>query len=509
MDVQKYDIVRPDGRFEERWWKPANAPLVDDNGNVVAIIHHVEDITAEHRATEALRANEERFRQFGDASQDILWMRDAETLQWRYLTPAFETIYGLSRAEAMEGDNYRSWLDLVVPEDRDHADQSIARIRAGEHVTFDYRIRRLSDGAIRWLRNTDFPIRGAAGEVVLFGGVGHDFTGVRETERQLQTLMEGIPQLVWRSGDEGRWAWSSPQWQDFTGQSLEASLALGWLDAVHPDDREATLQAWEAARRHGMLDTEYRVHRASDGAYLWHHTRSVPIRDESGRIVEWLGTTTDVQQLKELQERQEVMVAELQHRTRNLIAVVRSIAGQTMAQTGPTEAFREEFNHRLEALARVQGLLSRSDEEPITIEALIRLELDALGAKPEPGRIDVEGPAVRVRHSVVQTLALALHELATNARKYGALSSETGRLDVRWHVYSDARGERLALKWEEVGGQPPKTGGDARRGYGRELIEQALPYSLNAKTSVEHDAAGLRCTIDMPLERNRSRRKAA
>jgi PAS domain S-box-containing protein len=321
--------------------------------------------------------------------------------------------------------------------------------------------------------------------------------------------MEGIPQLVWRSGDEGRWTWSSPQWQSFTGQSLAESLGLGWLDAVHSEDRDATMRAWEAAKPHGMLDIEYRVHRASDGAYLWHHTRSVPVRDEGGRIVEWLGTTTDVQQLKEFQERQEVMVAELQHRTRNLIAVVRSIAQQTMAQTGPTEAFRDEFNHRLEALARVQGLLSRSDEEPITIEALIRMELDALGAKAEPGRIEVDGPPVRIRPTVVQTLALALHELATNARKYGALSNSDGRLAITWRTYEDGNKERLALDWAESGGQPPKPNGDPRRGYGRELIERALPYSLNARTSFEHDEAGLRCTIVMPLERTRSRRRVA
>jgi two-component sensor histidine kinase len=216
-----------------------------------------------------------------------------------------------------------------------------------------------------------------------------------------------------------------------------------------------------------------------------------------------------VQQLKQLQERQQVMVAELQHRTRNLIAEVRSIAQQTMAQTGPTEAFRDELNHRLEALARVQGLLSRSEEAPITIEALIRMELDALGAQPEPGRIDVDGPAVRIRHSVVQTLALALHELATNARKYGGLATENGRLRITWRTYDAGKGEGLTLEWTESGGQKPDQADDARRGYGRELIERALPYSLNAKTSFEHDETGLRCTIDLPLKRTMSRRRAA
>lgn len=158
------------------------------------------------------------------------------------------------------------------------------------------------------------------------------------------------------------------------------------------------------------------------------------------------------------------MVAELQHRTRNLITVVRSIAGQTMARTGPTEAFREEFNHRLEALARVQGLLSRSDEEPTTVEALIRMELDALGLKNGlAGRVAFGGPPARIRHSVVQTLALALHELATNARKHGALSTDAGRLDVCWQVRGEnGQGRRLLLDWTEEGGPSPDTSAAAR-----------------------------------------------
>lgn len=110
------------------------------------------------------------------------------------------------------------------------------------------------------------------------------------------------------------------------------------------------------------------------------------------------------------------MVHELQHRTRNLIAVVASVARQTMDKTGPTEAFRTAFNQRLEVLARVQGLLSTADQEPITLRGLVKLELDALGAT-EGERVTLSGPPVRIRFSVVQTLARALHELATNARR--------------------------------------------------------------------------------------------
>ena len=123
-------------------------------------------------------------------------------------------------------------------------------------------------------------------------------------EQHLRTLVDGVPQLLWRSSDMGHWTWASSQWLTFTGQSQEESHDRGWLDAVHPDDREHTLAAWKEARRHGQLDVEFRVRRAADGAYLWHRTRSNPVRDRAGRIVEWLGSTTDIEELKVLQHRQ-------------------------------------------------------------------------------------------------------------------------------------------------------------------------------------------------------------
>lgn len=460
---------------------------------------------ARHRGDEALRESEARFRQFAEASSEVLWIRDATTLEWEYLSPAFEAIYGLSVTDALTGDTFRNWTDLIVADDRETAAACIQRVREGGHATFEYRVHR-PDGGLRWLRNTDFPMRGPSGAVERVGGVGQDVTelkrveaALRESEGRLRTLMEGIPQLVWRSRDEGDWTWAGPQWLAFTGQSQEASHGLGWLDAVHPDDREASLRAWDEARPHGRLDTEFRVRPAGDGAYLWHRTRSVPVRDPSGHILEWLGTTTDVDDLRRLQEEQTVMVAELQHRTRNLIAVVRSIAQQTMTQTGPGEDFREQFNARLGALSRVQGLLSRAQSEPIAIGQLVRLELDALGARTE-GHIALEGPEVLLRPSMVQTLALALHELATNARKYGALSTEGGRLAVRWSVKeSEDEGRRLVLAWMEhdIGHSTEER--SSRRGYGRELIERALPYALQARTRYELGATELHCSIDLPL----------
>ncbi len=262
------------------------------------------------------------------------------------------------------------------------------------------------------------------------------------------------------------------------------------------------MDIWRAADRIGRLEIEARIYHAPDGRYRWFQTRATAVRDEQGRIVEWLGTSTDVDDLRAYQERQGVMVDELQHRTRNLIGVVRSISAQTMRNSDTMEEFEAAFNQRLGALSRVQGLLSRSDDEPITLGALLRSELAALAADELSERTLTRGPEVRLPKGTVQTFALALHELATNARKYGALANSKGRLQVTWQTYADASGRRLGLEWREIDldrsreEQSPmmKPGG-----YGRELIERALPYVLQARTTYDLGETELICTIDLPL----------
>ena len=203
-------------------------------------------------------------------------------------------------------------------------------------------------------------------------------------------------------------------------------------------------------------------------------------------------------ELLRLREQQADMAAELQHRTRNLIAVVRSLANQTMRRTQPSEAFREQFTGQLVALSRVQGLLSRSGQEPITLRALIETELDALGSALRD-RIVLEGPQVSIRKAVVQSFALALYELITTASRHGGLTNGHGRLTVTWRIDTTEEGRRLSLDWIEEGLDPAHEEASIRRGYDRELIERALPYMLGGKGRYDVTETELRCSIELPL----------
>lgn len=288
------------------------------------------------------------------------------------------------------------------------------------------------------------------------------------------------------------------------GWSAEEALGQPAAILYTPEDRAENVpeQEVETARREGIAPN-VRWHVRKDGSRVFIEGSRHVLHGIQGTAAAFLKIGQDVTERRQAHERREVLVAELQHRTRNLIAVVRSIARQTMAHTGPTEAFRETFDDRLEALSRVQGLLSRSEHEPITLRALLALELDALGAI-ESDRVTLAGPSVRIRSSVVQTLALAIHELATNARKYGALTEGGGRLNITWHLRNGNAGRRVHVAWHEGGLAPPDSVTASSRpegGYGRMLIEQALPYALGAETTYDLGPTELRCTIDLPLER--------
>jgi len=215
-----------------------------------------------------------------------------------------------------------------------------------------------------------------------------------------------------------------------------------------------------------------------------------------------------------MQDRLRVLVSELQHRTRNLMAVVLGVMRRTRKGSPDLDRFAIAFQSRLDALARVQGLLSRLDEgDRVAFDELVQAELGAMGAldRGEGGvQVTLDGPkGVRLRSSTVQTFALALHELATNAIKYGALAQRGGRLALRWRRARLASGPGLRVEWVESGVVMPEPGAAPQGGgYGRELIERALPYQLGAETTYELGADGVRCTITLPLSSSKERADA-
>ncbi|WP_052730483.1 sensor histidine kinase [Sphingomonas sp. SRS2] len=295
-------------------------------------------------------------------------------------------------------------------------------------------------------------------------------------------------------------AWGSPQWIEFTGLSLEDSLRFGWLNAVHPDDRDLTQGAWEAARASREYYVEHRIYRQADGEYRWHQTRARPLEGAVFGADEWVGTMTDIHELRGLKDRQDVLMAELQHRTRNLLAVVQSIVSQTVQSSTSLETFAPEFESRLGALGRVQSLLARVDHNDVDLHTLIAAELAAHSDGNSPSsKVQIDGPPVALPATSAQALGLALHELATNAVKYGALAQAPAKLDIHWRIQPGPAKPVVELEWRESGVTMPAPSTARRKGYGSELIERALPYQLRAKTRLIFEPDGVCCSIAVPI----------
>ncbi|MER2251643.1 PAS domain S-box protein [Methylorubrum podarium] len=523
------------GRVEDAWFTLTYSPLRDEAGEIAGILVVLLETTARVLADRALRESEARFRAeleqqvqertaelqasrdllkaTMDSSMDMIQVfkavRDASgeivDFEWILNNHTSESLYGRVRGESLlernpgviqEGifETFKRVTETGQPSTAEHH---------YVHEQFDgwffQCAVKLGDGVATTTK--EISAWKAAQEEVLRLRDEIAQAALRESEERFRALARLIPVLLWRTDEDGRHNSLNEAWLTYTGQTPQQSQDGGWLEAIHPDDREAASAAFRTGReQQRLIEVQQRIRR-HDGQYRWFLVRQAPIVDAEGQVTQWIGAAMDIHDLHDLQERQAVLVAELQHRTRNLLGVVRSIAHQTMVQTGPTERFREQFNDRLAALSRVQGLLSRSDQEPITLRTLIRTELEALGGGDYADRIHIAGPPVRLRKASVQTLALAVHELATNARKYGALTSEHGRLSVTWRADADDRGGgTLLIEWIEEGISRPREGrGPTRRGYGRELIEQAMPYALNAKTRYELGETRLRCAIELPL----------
>ena len=208
----------------------------------------------------------------------------------------------------------------------------------------------------------------------------------------------------------------------------------------------------------------------------------------------------DITQRKRDEARQRLLISELQHRVKNILAVVRSITSRTVERSEGLEDFAAHFDGRLRALARTQAVLARHADAEFDLDEMVREELLSHAAH-DGDHIEIDGPSVRLRQKAAEIFALALHELATNAVKYGALSSPSGSVSVTWRIMTTSAGPWLSFEWREAGVAvvDPSPG---RTGFGRDLIERGLPYDLaGAVTSIDFAPGGVQCRIELPLDR--------
>jgi two-component sensor histidine kinase len=317
-------------------------------------------------------------------------------------------------------------------------------------------------------------------------------------EDRFHKLIQAIPQLVFGARDGGQCVWSSPQWTASTDLAETGSLGHGWLAALHPDDRE-TIEAWDRDAPGRGFDRACRVWRSSEGRYRLSRLQTVPLgRHAASRELDWLCILTDVDDLRSLQDQRRALRTDLQYRVRNIMGVVRSIIQRSAETADTVEEYAAHLDGRMHALARTHAVLTRTPEAAIGLEELVAEELVAQGASGEQ-QVCIAGPDLRLRAKAAETLGLALHELATNAVKYGALSQPAGRIDVHWTFIGGAPPRGVVLEWQEFG-VPMIAASPRRSGFGSEVIERSLPYSLGGAATLQFHPGGMRCRIEFPLD---------
>jgi PAS domain S-box-containing protein len=288
----------------------------------------------------------------------------------------------------------------------------------------------------------------------------------------------------------------------FRADKARADLAW-WMERVHPDDLpgfEAQLANYAAGAIEETAQ-EYRV-RHRDGRWIYVWDRGSLIRDHTSRPVRVIGSAIDITERKEVEERQQVLINELNHRVKNTLATVQSITVQTARNASDPPDMAQRLQERFLALSKAHDQLIRTSWECVDLQELIESELS-----PYEGteiRIEIAGPPVKLNAATGVALALVLHELATNASKYGALSTASGRLEVVWSI---ERGDppKVRMKWREYG--VPGAANPGKRGFGTRLIERGLVGVGGGSTSLEFRAGGVICLLDMPLFTRATRRE--
>lgn len=252
---------------------------------------------------------------------------------------------------------------------------------------------------------------------------------------------------------------------------------------VHPDDREKTQRYMETSMRaEGRFEVEYRRIRQDDGRTVWMRTSGLLVTDAEGRAVRAVGVVQDVGDRRAEEDRRRALMAELDHRVKNVLAAVQALAVQTAKRTTSLDSFLSTFSGRLKAMASANELLTAARWRGAAIAHLAAAELGGIA----PGQARWEGPELFLTPRAANALSLALHELATNAVKYGALSVEGGRVDVRWARIADGGFE---LFWSETGGPPVVQ--PSHRGFGSTLLSQVTARELNGEVDVEFRRGGV------------------
>ncbi len=317
--------------------------------------------------------------------------------------------------------------------------------------------------------------------------------------QMLAILTDAMPQMIWSTRPDGFHDYYNARWYEFTGVPDGSTDGEEWNGMFHPDDQERARAQWQHSLDTGKpYEIEYRLRHRS-GAYRWTLGRALPVHDDAGEIVRWIGTCTDIDDAKRAAEQNELLSRELAHRIKNIFAVIAGLIGISVRQNPEARSFATGLRQRIAALGRAHEFVRPHSEA--SRPAVGRTTLQGLLTdlfKPYPamdvGHIVISGDEIAVDDKGATPFALMFHELATNAMKYGALSVPEGRVAVATRI----DGDMVVVEWKETGG-PAVAAPPTRFGFGSKLSEISIEAQLDGKLARGWESDGLRVTATVPL----------
>lgn len=298
-------------------------------------------------------------------------------------------------------------------------------------------------------------------------------------------------------GLDGRFLAVNRRLTEILGYSEAELLRRTFQQITHPDDLAPDLELLDGILRgdYDRFEMEKRYLKPS-GEIVWAHLAVSCSRDDRGRPRNFISVITDIGARKQNEERLRFLMAELAHRSKNLLAVIQSAVRRAAAEANTVEEFHDAVDERIVGIAAAQDLILKHENESVPLAELVARQLASF-LRPGDQRVAADGPPLELGPSATHSLSLALHELATNACKYGALSRANGRVSIEWRAIGGDDG-RFLMFWTERGGprvEPPK-----RKGFGRRVVEQMVAQSLGGDVDLRFEPEGLVWRLEAPLK---------